>query len=142
MNDKNVGVGIAVFVMKDGKFLMMQRQGSHGAGTWAPPGGRLEFGESFEDTARREVREETGLEIKNIKFGAVTNDHFKDEGKHFVTIWVLSDWVSGIEEIREPEKCAELRWCTFEDLPETLFFPWEQLFDSEFIEQIRAATKV
>lgn len=142
MNEKNVGVGIGVFVIKDGKFLLMERLGSHGAGTWALPGGKLDFGESFEDTARREIKEETGLEIKNITFGAVTNDHFKDEGKHFVTIWVLSEWAGGVEEICEPEKCTAMRWCTLEDLPEMLFFPWNQLFASEFMDRIRAAMKV
>ena len=70
----NVRVGIAVFVFKDGKFLMAQRHGAHGPGTWSVPGGHLEFGESFEETARREVKEETALEITNIRFGAVTNE--------------------------------------------------------------------
>lgn len=80
MDSKNVRVGIAVFVFKEGTFLMQRRTGSHGAGSWSVPGGHLEFGESFEDTARREVKEETGVDIKNVRFGAVTNDHFIDEG--------------------------------------------------------------
>ena len=88
MSNPNVRVGIAVFIFKDGQFLMMQRQGSHGTGTWSVPGGHLEFGESFEDTARREVLEETGVEITNIRFGGVTNDVFESDGKHYVTIWL------------------------------------------------------
>jgi 8-oxo-dGTP diphosphatase len=74
MDSKHTRVGVAIFIFKDGKFLIQQRQGAHGAGSWSVPGGHLEFGESFEDTARREAREETGLEISNVRFGAVTND--------------------------------------------------------------------
>lgn len=131
-------VGVAVFVFKDGKVLMQQRQGSHGAGTWSTPGGHLEFGESFEDTAIREVKEETNLNITNIRFGAVTNDIFTKENKHYVTIWMLSDWQSGELKNMEPNKCTEQRWCTFEDLPEPLFLAWNQLFETEFYNTIKS----
>jgi 8-oxo-dGTP diphosphatase len=133
----NVRVGIGVFVFKNGKFLMQQRKGSHGAGSWSVPGGHLEFSESFEDTARREVKEETGLEIKNVRFGAVTNDRFTDEDKHYVTVWMLSDWAGGNEHITEPDKCIAQEWHTFDDLPSPLFLPWNQLLTSEFIEAIK-----
>jgi 8-oxo-dGTP diphosphatase len=137
MTQNNVRVGIAVFIFKDGKFLLQQRTGSHGAGSWSTPGGHLEFGESFEDTARREVREETGLEITNLRFGAITNDYFVDENKHYVTIWMLSDWLSGTERITEPDKCLKQEWHTFDDLPSPLFLTWNQLLDSEFIADIK-----
>jgi 8-oxo-dGTP diphosphatase len=137
MTQDTVKVGVGVFVFKDGKFLMQQRHGAHGAGSWSVPGGHLEFGESFEDTARREVKEETGLEISNVRFGAVTNDNFVDEGKHYVTMWMLSDWQSGTEHITEPDKCLAQEWHTFDDLPSPLFLPWNQLLSSEFMEKIR-----
>lgn len=132
-----VRVGMGIFVFKDGKFLMLQRKGAHGAGSWSIPGGHIEFGESFEDTARREVEEETGLKVKNIRFGAVTNDHFKDENKHYITVWIVSDWASGKERVTEPDKCVNLGWYTFEDKPEPLFLPWRQLLVSEFIDKIK-----
>ena len=87
----NVRVGVAVFIRKDGKFLMQRRLGSHGAGSWSVPGGNLEFGESLEACARREVLEETNLQIKNIRFLTQTNDQFKDAAKHYLTIWMTSD---------------------------------------------------
>jgi 8-oxo-dGTP diphosphatase len=137
MVENNVRVGVGVFIFKDGKFLLLKRQGSHGAGTWSVPGGHLEFGESFEDTAHREIEEETNLEIKNLRFAAVTNDHFVDESKHYVTIWLLSDWKTGKEFIKEPNKCTEMVWFTFSDLPDPLFLPWNQLLKSEFIKSIK-----
>lgn len=141
MEHQNVRVGIGVFVFKDGKFLMQKRQGSHGEGSWSLPGGYLEFGESFEEAARREVKEESNLNIKNVRFGAVTNDHFIDENKHHVTIWMLSDWESGEVKNMEPQKCTAQAWHTFDDLPKPLFLTWTQLFKSEFLEDIKDKLK-
>lgn len=121
MLGSHVRVGIGVFVFKDGKFLMQQRQGAHGSGSWSVPGGHLEYGESFEETAHREVLEETGVKIQNVRFGAVTNDYFNDESKHYVTIWMLSDWSSGKESITEPDKCVAQGWYTFNNLPSPPF---------------------
>ncbi len=131
-------VGIGVFILKDGKFLIGHRQGSHGEGTWAIPGGHLEFGESFEQTAIREVAEENGLKIENLKVGAVTNDIFEAEKKHYVTVWMTSHWKSGEPEILEPHKCLEWRWVDFDTLPQPLFLTWNQLFDSQFLDDIKA----
>src|SRR4051794_34741939 len=83
-----VTVGIAVLIWRGAQVLLTKRKGSHGAGTWAPPGGHLDMGESFEDCAIREVREETGVTISEPRFLAVTNDVFVDEGKHYATIWM------------------------------------------------------
>lgn len=139
MSEARVGVG--VFVIKDSKFLMAKRMGAHGEGTWSVPGGHLEFGETFEETAEREVEEETGLKIANVAFAAVTNDVFSEENKHYVTIWVTSEWQSGEAAITEPDKCIEQRWVDFDSLPEPLFLPWQQLLDSEFIDNIKHRLK-
>ena len=56
-------VGVGVFVLRDGLVLLGLRRGAHGAGTWALPGGHLEFGEAVEHCAAREVHEETGLNM-------------------------------------------------------------------------------
>lgn len=135
---KQARVGIGVFVFKDGKFLMGKRMGAHGEGSWSIPGGHLEFGESFEETAKREVSEETGLSIRNVHFGAVTNDYFQEEGKHYVTVWMLSDYESGVATILEPDKYIDQDWFDFNTLPTPLFFPWNQLLKSEFIENIKS----
>lgn len=77
-----VGVGVGVIIQKDGKVLLGKRLGDHGKGTWCPPGGHLEYRETFEGSARREVQEEAGISIKNIRFGAVTNDVFLEIGSN------------------------------------------------------------
>lgn len=130
-------VGVAVFVRKDGKFLMGKRLGSHGEGTWTVPGGHLEFGESFEETGVREIKEETGLEISNVHFAALTNDHFEKEGKHYVTVWLVANWVAGEPTLNEPDKFVEMGWYDFDTLPAPLFMNWQNLLRSEFIEKLK-----
>ncbi len=131
------GAGVGVFIFKEGKFLMILRQGAHGSGSWSVPGGWMEYGESFEETAIREVAEEVGLRIKNVRFGAVTNNIFPEDKVHSVTIWLLSDYAGGAAKILEPNKIKKLLWCNFESLPSPLFTPWNELLSSEFIDSIK-----
>src|ERR1700756_2911768 len=88
-------VGVGAIVVKDGKVLLGRRKGSHGEGSWSFPGGHLEFGESIEDCVRREVLEETGITLKNIRMGPFTNDIFEAEHKHYVTLFAVADYASG-----------------------------------------------
>ncbi|MFB9182930.1 NUDIX hydrolase [Dactylosporangium sucinum] len=134
---QNVRVGIGVFVIRDGRFLMGRRRGAHGAGSWSVPGGHLEFGESFEQVAAREVAEETGLAVVGLRFGGVTNDVFADEDRHYVTVWMLGDCPAGEPEVREPDKFVDQGWFGFDGLPQPLFLPWVQLLRSPFIDDIR-----
>jgi 8-oxo-dGTP diphosphatase len=64
MNQENRPyIGVAVIVVREGRVLLGKRKNAHGAGTWQFPGGHLEYGESIESCARRELFEETGLTI-------------------------------------------------------------------------------
>ena len=103
---------------------MGKRKGTPGNGTWALPGGHLEMGEAFEECAVREISEETGLEIQNIKFVIAQNNIFEDGGpRHFVTLLFAADWKSGEPRIMEPGKCEKWDWFSWGDFPEPLFIP-------------------
>ena len=80
----------------------------------------MDFGETFEDVARREVLEETGIKTKNLKLVSVTND--AAENAHFVTIGFLCDDFSGEAKTMEPEEISEWKWFQLEKLPDPLFF--------------------
>ncbi len=116
-------VGVGVFVLRDSRILLGQRRGSHGMGTWALPGGHLEFAETVEACARREVEEETGIVVGEVRPGPFTSDVFEREQKHYVTLFVIAHWVSGEAELREPAKCAGWGWFDWAAPPEPLFAP-------------------
>lgn len=120
-------VGVGVIVVKDGKVLLGKRKGAHGEGSWAFPGGHLEFGESLEDCANREVIEETGIKIKNVRKFSYTNDIFSQENKHYITCFVVADYDSGEVEILEPNKCEKWDWFEWDNLPEPRFIPLQNL---------------
>ncbi len=125
-------VGVGVIVIKDGKVLIGKRKNAHGSGSWAFPGGYLEFNESWEECAEREVMEETGIQIDNLRFGTATNDIFEKENKHYITIFMVADLVSGTVEIKEPHKCEKWEWFHWDKLPCPLFIPFQNLLKTKF----------
>jgi len=118
-------VGVGVIVLKDNKVLMGKRKNAHGEGSWSLPGGHLEFNEELEDCAKRETLEETGIEIKNIRLGTATNDIFREEGKHYITLFMISEYDSGEVRVMEPDKCELWDWFEWDNLPSPLFLPIE-----------------
>lgn len=125
-------VGVGVIVLKDGKVLLGKRKNAHGEGLWSFPGGHLEFNESWEACASRETMEETGVAIKNIRFGTATNDIFLAKGKHYITIFMLADYDAGDAEVMEPEKCERWEWFLWSQLPGSLFLPIRNLLEKGY----------
>jgi len=131
--EPRVGAGIGIIIIRNGKVLLGRRtedvsKGTtelHGEGTWTLPGGKLQFHESFEVAARREIEEETGIYAKKLEVISVTNDMVPD--KHFVTIGLLCRDFEGEPKVMEPEEITEWRWFDFNDLPKPIFSPSEKL---------------
>lgn len=113
-------VGIGILIFKEGKILLGKRKGDHGIGEYAVPGGDLDYMESFEHCARREVQEETGIEIDNIRFLNLQNLKAYNP-KHYVDIGLIADWKSGEPKNLEPDKCEGWGWYEISDLPQPLF---------------------
>jgi 8-oxo-dGTP diphosphatase len=126
-------VGVGVIVLHDGLVLVGERCGAHGAGSWAFPGGHLEFGESVEGCAAREVLEETGLAVHAVRAGPYTSDLFVDSGQHYITLFMLAEAPHADAAVREPHKCAQWRWCRWSELPEPRFAPLATLLATGFI---------
>ena len=102
------------YLFQDGKVLLQKKSsGRFGEGKWNAPGGKLRLGESPPAAAIREVREETGLEVKGVEEAGLLN--FRDEaGKSFsVHVFTAQDF-SG--EVRGNEE-GELQWFPTQELP-------------------------
>jgi len=131
-SDKRPKVGVGVVLVKGSKVLLGKRKGAHGSGTWSFPGGHLEYGERVEECAKRELIEETGLEMGEFLSGPYTNDVFQDEGMHYITLYVVGRWKNGKPRICEPDKCDGWEWFDWGDLPENLFIPLRNLKQTTF----------
>lgn len=109
---RNIAVTLECFVKKDGKYLMLHRSPNKRImpDVWMAPGGHREFNEGLFACARREVKEETGLEIKNLKVIATGNAYLQDLDQEFFFHFVEADFAGG-EVIPEPEN-GELVWLT------------------------------
>ena len=116
-------VGAAAIVLRDGRVLLGERQGAHGEGEWAFPGGKVDAGEDAADTVVRELAEETGLTATAVRPLAWTNDLFVADGLHYVTLHHLVEVAPGEPEVLEPDKCRGWGWFAWEALPSRLFIP-------------------
>src|SRR5262245_30352937 len=132
MTDRRPQVGMGVLVMRRGRVLLGRRRGSHGEGYYAAPGGHIEFGESVEQGARREVREETGLEIADLKLLSVGNYVFKREDgeRHYIDVDFICEAPAGEPQLAEPEKCVGWDWYDLDDLPQPLFIVTRRMIES------------
>lgn len=124
---RNIAVTLECFVKKNGKYLMLHRSPKKRImpDVWMAPGGHREFNEGLFECARREVREETGLEIKNLRVIATGNAYLRDLDQEFFFHFVEADYASG-EVIAEPEN-GELVWLT----------PAEMIAEKNMLAEIR-----
>ncbi|MGD8242353.1 MAG: NUDIX domain-containing protein [Desulfobacterales bacterium] len=122
-------VGVGVIIIRDKQLLLLKRKSVHGAGTWSTPGGHLELRESPEACAIREVKEETGVSIGDVRFIAITNDDFAASGKHYITIWMQGRYISGTPTIKAPYEMSTVDWFTLDALPRPLFLSLRNLVD-------------
>ncbi|WP_183341069.1 NUDIX domain-containing protein [Conexibacter arvalis] len=124
-------VGVSALVVRDGTILLGLRQGAHGAGTWAPPGGAVDGGEEPAATALRELEEETGLRGAAARPLVFTSDLFPADRQQWVTLHHLVDGAAGEPELREPRSCARWEWFPLDALPSPLFGPMASLVASD-----------
>lgn len=120
-----IGTGVVVF-NKKGQILMGKR-------TYKPlgyslPGGHLEFGETLEQCAIREVKEEVGIDIKQIEIITFGENLFLEKDYHSISIFIFSTIKEGeIVKNMEPHKCDGWSWFNIEELPKQLSFNYEPI---------------
>jgi len=111
-------VGVGGVVIADGRALLIRRGGPPLQGEWSIPGGLLDLGETLEQGVRRELAEETGLEVRVLDLIEVFERVFPDDdGRtkyHFVILDYLCEAVSG--EARAASDVTDVAWAGEDEL--------------------------
>ncbi len=129
-----VRVGIGIMIKDGNKVLLGHRSknrkdtgGIFEPDTWTFPGGKQEFSETIFEAAKREVKEETNLEIDDLEVFGASDDI--QPSKHFVTIQIIANKHSGNLKVMEPTKEDEWKWFDLNNLPMNIYSPTKQFID-------------
>ncbi len=113
---RNILVTLECFVQKDGRYLMLHRNPDKKImpDVWMAPGGKREFNEGLFEAARREILEETGITIKNLRVKGTGCAYLKDIEQEVFFHFVFADYESG--EVHQDPEDGELVWLTAEEI--------------------------
>jgi 8-oxo-dGTP diphosphatase len=128
---KHPRVGVGVIVTQGDRVLLLERKSVHGQGTWSTPGGHLEYGESPEECAVRETKEETNVDISDVHALGYTNDLFASSGLHYITLWMAGEYESGEAIVAAAYEASQVGWFAWDALPKPLFLPLTQLLQGK-----------
>ena len=113
---------ISVIVVEGEQILLVKhRKGNRQY--WVLPGGRLEYGETFEECAVREMKEETGLDVKVDDFVFLSEAIAPDRSRHIVNVYLTAHVVGGILKLGDEPVLAAVDYLPIKDLPSLTLFP-------------------
>ncbi len=96
MNDNSIRVGSAVLIVRDNKLLLGRRNKQPDFGRWILPGGKIEYGETHEEAAIREAKEELGLTIEVVRLAGKGVYHILPPDRHRIIIYSIATIIDGI----------------------------------------------
>ncbi len=133
--ENNIKVGIGVMILNENKILLGHRAknkkdtgGIFEVDCWTLPGGKQEYNETFLDGAKREVKEETNLDIDDLELFGAADDIQPD--RHYITMHVIAKKYNGEPQVMEPTKEDEWKWFDLDDLPKNLYSPSKKFIES------------
>jgi 8-oxo-dGTP diphosphatase len=108
-------VNLCYVINNQDEILLQYKRKGFGVGKWNGPGGKVEPGETLEQAVIREVKEETGLDIKNLKKMAELEFYFinKEEWNQIAHVYVTKDFTGDIQVSEE----GELKWFKIKEIP-------------------------
>lgn len=132
--DKIIKTGVGVMLLNDNKVLLGHRLSSikdtggiYEPDSWTFPGGKQKYEKTIIETAIRETKEETNLDISDIHVYTATDEFQSD--RHFVTIGVISSSYEGELIVMEPNKIDKWSWFELDNLPDNIYTPSKNMID-------------
>jgi len=126
-NSRN-SVGHALVIQKN-KVLMVLRAHDPMSGFWGLPGGYIDWDETLEECALRELQEKTGYIGKNpVLFGIYSGSKRDQDGRQNVGIVYLVDQFSA-DTATTPEEILDVTWFDLDKLPEKIAFDHRQIIE-------------
>lgn len=118
-----LSVDCALFARDQGKakILLIQRGRDPHKGSWALPGGFLELDETLEQAARRELKEETSVDIQQVKRVGVYDAVNRDPRERVITVAFMAEINSADHDARGSDDAHDARWFALDALPELAF---------------------
>ncbi len=121
-NFTNRGLSIDAVIVKDGQVLLVKRGQDPEKGLWGTPGGFVDWDETVEDTVVREVKEETSLDVKNLKLVGV----FSSPKRHPKQVINLVYLVEAVGDLKHSDDAIDVKWFDLNKLPDRLAFDHKQ----------------
>lgn len=111
-------VGVGVVVWHDDQVLLIKRGKPPRAGQWSLPGGAQLLGETLAEAAKREVREETGIDIRLGDIVATLDSIDRDHEGRVRHHYTLVDFVAEAEQTKltAGDDAADARWFARQDI--------------------------
>lgn len=123
MKKIEIGHTSSVIIMnEEGQILLSKRKAKEGEGMYCFPGGKREKGEKPIKAAQREIKEELGIDIQNLKQIDIRKKRLSKIWQNIIFFTLLSD--KQIKKVRnvEPNKTESIDWFNIDELPENM---WE-----------------
>lgn len=122
MKDKKLPVLVAdVVIIKDEKVLLMLRAHEPFRGYWVLPGGHVDYGETTEHAAIREVKEEVGLDVELEELVGVYSSPNRDPRYHAVSVTYIGV-IKGSDKIKLGREGSEYKYFSPDELPQKMGF--------------------
>jgi ADP-ribose pyrophosphatase YjhB (NUDIX family) len=118
MNQPRLGCGCAIIA--DNRLLLVRRLRDPESGCWGLPGGKVDFLEPVEQAVIREIREELGIVLRDLRLLCVVDQIDAERGEHWVAPTYITSRFDGEPRNLEPEKHGGMDWFALDALPSPL----------------------
>ena len=119
---ENRAVTADAIIISDGKVLLIKRGTEPFKGFWATPGGHIDWDETIEEAIKREVKEETNLEVRKLTFLRIDSSPQRHPKQAINAVYLAE--TKG--EAKAGDDATEIKWWPVKELPDPMAFDHKQ----------------